>query len=82
VIQLGDLSIGETAKIVGYVSPANKCYRQKLLVMGLTPGTEITLLGIAPLGDPVEIRIRGLFLSLRKSEAGILKLEKISTCQP
>jgi len=41
----------------------------RLLEMGLTPGVEFLLLGIAPLGDPVEIEIRGYRLSLRKSEA-------------
>ncbi|MEO2022552.1 MAG: ferrous iron transport protein A [Pirellulaceae bacterium] len=41
----------------------------RLLEMGLTPGTQVTLIGTAPLGDPLEFEIRGYRLSLRKSEA-------------
>lgn len=76
MVQLCDLSIGERAKIIGYLSSESQ-YRRKLLVMGLTPGAEITMVGIAPLGDPVEISIRGLLLCLRKSEAHILQLERL-----
>ena len=43
--------------------------RRRLFDMGLTPGVEVELRKIAPLGDPVEIRLRGYELSLRKSEA-------------
>jgi ferrous iron transport protein A len=77
VIYLGDLSIGEKAKIIGY-SACNLLCRRKLLVMGLTPGTILKVIGIAPLGDPVQILLRGLTICLRKNEARILKLEKIS----
>lgn len=76
VVVLADLAIGEKAKIIGY-KPGDKHYRKKLLVMGFTPGTELKIIGVAPLGDPVEILIRGHFLSLRKSEAHVMKLEKI-----
>lgn len=41
----------------------------RLLEMGLVPGTEIRVIGFAPLGDPVEIEVRGYRLSVRKSEA-------------
>jgi ferrous iron transport protein A len=70
-----DLKVGEKAKI----HSLNSCdanYRKKLLSMGLTRGTEFTLVRIAPLGDPVEISIRGFSLILRKKEASILNLEK------
>lgn len=77
MVQLGDLSVGERAKIVGF-APGDLVYRRKLLVMGLTPGTELTVIGIAPLGDPVNILTRGLSICLRKYEAHILKLEKVS----
>jgi ferrous iron transport protein A len=45
--------------------------------MGLTPGTEFTVIRVAPLGDPVEIRVRGFHLSLRKQEADTLIVEEI-----
>ena len=41
----------------------------RLLEMGLTPGTQVALIGLAPLGDPLEFEVRGYRLSLRKTEA-------------
>ena len=49
--------------------------RHHLLDMGLTPGTEVTLRKVAPLGDPLEITLRGYELSLRKSEAELIEVE-------
>ena len=46
--------------------------------MGLLPGTEFIVSHIAPLGDPVEITVRGFSLSLRKGEASILTVEQVS----
>jgi ferrous iron transport protein A len=45
--------------------------------MGLTPGTEFSIVRFAPLGDPVEIALRGFSLTLRKNEADILSIEKV-----
>ena len=47
----------------------------RLLEMGLTPGTPVTRIGTAPLGDPLEFEIRGYRLSLRKTEAARVALE-------
>ena len=69
------LKVGESAKILG-LSKANKVYRQKLLAMGLTPGTVFQIKRKAPLGDPIELAVRGFQLSLRKSEADILQIER------
>jgi ferrous iron transport protein A len=44
--------------------------------MGLTPGTEFTVTRYAPMGDPVEIEVRGFALSVRKDEATMLLVEK------
>jgi ferrous iron transport protein A len=76
-VQLGDLTVGERAKITGYEQSSNKLYLKKLLTMGLVLGVELQLIGIAPLGDPVRISLCGSLLCLRKSEANILKLEKL-----
>ena len=46
--------------------------RRRLLDMGITPGAEISMRKVAPLGDPIEITVRGYQLSLRKSEAEII----------
>ena len=52
-------------------------FRRRLMEMGLVPGTEFTLLGAAPLGDPLELDVRGYRLSLRKSEAA--RVEVVSS---
>jgi ferrous iron transport protein A len=76
VIGLKNLIIGDLAKIVGF-EPTGKPYRKKLLAMGLTPGTEFSVIRFAPMGDPVEIKLRGFALTLRKDEASVLKVEKL-----
>lgn len=49
---------------------------QRLLEMGLTPGVEIAVVGAAPLGDPLELELRGYRLSVRRSEAARIEIEK------
>lgn len=70
------MTVGDSGKIVGFAS-SGKAYRKRLLAMGLTPGTVFTVTRFAPLGDPVEIKIRGFSLSLRKNEAAVLIVEKL-----
>ena len=50
-------------------------YRRRLLMLGATPGTPFEVVRIAPLGDPIEIRVRGSFISVRKDEAAIMEVE-------
>lgn len=75
-ISLRDMAWGDKGKVVGF-QPGNKNYRKKLLAMGLTPGTEFSITRYAPLGDPVEIKVRGYSMSLRQDEAATLLVEKI-----
>jgi ferrous iron transport protein A len=75
-ISIGDINIGDEVEIIGYTSSDPK-YRSRLLTMGLTRGTTIKLTKCAPMGDPVELEVRGYKLSLRKFEADILKLRSI-----
>lgn len=49
--------------------------RRRLLDMGLTRGARVTLLRVAPMGDPMEFRVRGYHLSLRKTEAQLIEVE-------
>jgi ferrous iron transport protein A len=49
----------------------------RLLEMGLTEGEEIEVIGFAPLGDPIEFRVRGYRISLRANEARRLQVEKL-----
>ena len=57
-ISLKDMHVGDTGRVVEF-DKSFLPYRQKMLAMGLTPGTEFTVIRIAPLGDPIEIRVRG-----------------------
>jgi ferrous iron transport protein A len=64
---LDQLRVGQTARIDSLVGQDTLV--QRLLEMGLLDGEEIEVIGVAPLGDPVEIRVRDYRLSLRRSEA-------------
>ena len=75
-LSLKMLSVGERGKISGFNQPS-KAYRKRLLAMGLTPGTEFEITRFAPLGDPVEIKVRGFSLTLRKNEATALVVERL-----
>ena len=74
VAKLRDLEIGQTGVVTGYQN-GRSAYRSRLLAMGLTRGTEFTLMKVAPMGDPVELELRGFNLSLRKDEADVLIVE-------
>ena len=52
-------------------------YRRRLLMLGVTPGSTVEIIRVAPLGDPIEIRIRGCLITVRKDEAEILDIEPI-----
>ena len=70
---LADAKVGQCGRVLQVDGMDDVAIR--LLEMGLTPGVEFELLGIAPLGDPIEIAIRGYRLSLRKSEAARVTIE-------
>ena len=70
---LKDLKVGESASVVRLNSTG--ATRRRRLDMGLTKGGKVTLRKVAPLGDPLEITLRGYELSLRKSEAELIEVE-------
>ncbi|MFZ3182293.1 MAG: FeoB small GTPase domain-containing protein, partial [Methylocystis silviterrae] len=76
-MKLGDLNVGERGRVTGF-EPGDTAHRQKLLSMGLTPGAEFSIMRVAPLGDPVEVRVRGASLSLRRDEASALLIERVA----
>src|SRR5687768_6640871 len=49
-------------------------FRRRLMELGLVPGTRVELVGVAPLGDPLELLVRGASLSIRKSEASAIRV--------
>ena len=69
---LKDLKIGESG-VVGKNSLTGPL-KQRFMDMGITKGTEIKVIKIAPLGDPIEIEIRGYNLSVRKDDASKITL--------
>ncbi len=74
-MKLGDLAIGEKAKVAGYIK-GSRAYRGKLMAMGLTKGTDFVVTRVAPMGDPVEIKVRDFSLTLRKDEAAAVTVER------
>ena len=70
---LKDISVGETAKVVK-INGEGKVKR-RIMDMGITKGTEIYVRKVAPLGDPIEVTVRGYELSLRKADADIIEIE-------
>ena len=70
---LSEFAIGESGVIV-CVKGEGKV-RRRLFDMGLTPGSELTMRKKAPLGDPIEITVRGYELTLRKIEAACVEVE-------
>ena len=68
------LTNGARARILHY-NGVNEVYRNRLMSLGLTPGTEFQVRHVAPLGDPVDIQVRGFYLSLRRNEAGSIAVE-------
>lgn len=69
---LAQLSVGSSAVIKSY--PVSGPAFTRLREMGMLPGTRVTLVRVAPMGDPIEIQVRGYRLSLRKSEASLVEL--------
>jgi Fe2+ transport system protein FeoA len=72
---LGSLPLGQRGRVVGFDLPPE--HRQRLLEMGLTVGAEFEVVRFAPLGDPIDIKIRGYHLSLRKQEAGGVRIVRL-----
>jgi ferrous iron transport protein A len=73
---LADLGVGKRGRVTGF-DKGSKDYRKKILAMGLIKGTEFTVNRVAPMGDPIEIEVRGYNLSLRKDEAAALRVERV-----
>lgn len=72
-MKLDELEIGKDA-VIASVSADDAALRQHILDMGLTPGTEVTMMKYAPMGDPMEIRLRGYELTLRRDTAARIEL--------
>lgn len=71
--RLDEFKIGETGQITKVEGEGR--LRRRLFDMGVTPGAKVYLRKVAPLGDPLEVTIRGYELTLRKSEAKLVVME-------
>ena len=69
---LKDVPIGQTARVVKLHSEG--ALKRRIMDMGLTKGVEVYVRKVAPLGDPVEITVRGYELSLRKADAAMVEI--------
>ena len=70
---LKDVKIGKTAKVVKLRGEG--ALKRRIMDMGITKGVEITVRKVAPLGDPIELTVRGYELSIRKADAEFIEVE-------
>ena len=70
---LRDVKVGERAKIVRLHGEG--ALKRRIMDMGLTRGTEVFVQKVAPLGDPMELTVRGYELSVRKGDAELIEVE-------
>ena len=75
-MKLDELEIGKDA-VIESVDSDDSSLRQHIFDMGLTPGTEVTMMKYAPMGDPLEIRLRGYELTLRKADAARIAVRDV-----
>ena len=70
---LREVKVGETVKVTKLNGEG--AVKRRIMDMGITKGVEIYVRKVAPLGDPVEVTVRGYELSLRKADAGMVVIE-------
>ena len=70
---LKQVEVGSTVKVIKLHGEG--AVRRRIMDMGLTKGTEVHIRKVAPLGDPVEVTVRGYELSLRKADAEMIEIE-------
>lgn len=70
---LKQAKVGETVKVVKLTGQG--AVKRRIMDMGITKGVEIFIRKVAPLGDPVEVAVRGYELSLRKDDASMIEVE-------
>ena len=78
-MKLNELEIGKKAKIISVSGEGQ--LRHHILDMGLIPGTVVTLVKYAPMGDPMELLVRGYELTLRVDDAKLIRIEPVSNAE-
>ena len=72
-MRLADLTVGTEASVTQVTGSGS--FRRRLLELGILPGTRVELIGIAPLGDPLELLVRGSSLSIRRVDAAAVEVD-------
>ena len=70
---LGDAKVGSTVVVTKI--EGDSAYKRPIMDMGITKGSELFIRKVAPLGDPIEVTVRGYELSLRKADAEMIEVE-------
>ena len=73
---LGDAKVGSTVVVTKI--EGDSAYKRRIMDMGITKGIEISVRKSAPLGDPIELTVRGYELSIRKADAELIEVEVLS----
>ena len=71
-LTLADLKPGESGRVTGFTEDGD--VPSRVLEMGVLPGTDVTVVRLAPLGDPIDVHVRGYHLSLRADEARLVRV--------
>jgi Fe2+ transport system protein A len=79
-VKVGDMQFTPDSawKIIGFTREISPAYRQKLLSLGMLPGSSFQVVRVAPLGDPVHIETRRVNLVLRKKDLALIEVEALS----
>ena len=72
-MNLKEVKVGDTVKVVKLTGQG--ATKRRIMDMGITKGVEVYVRKVAPLGDPIEVTIRGYELSLRKADAAMIEVE-------
>ena len=71
-MRLAELAVGTEASVTAVSGTGS--FRRRLLELGILPGTRVEVLGVAPLGDPLELLVRGASLSIRRADAALVRV--------
>lgn len=75
-MNLGEVALGRPVTIT-HVG-GERAFRRRLMELGILPGTQIEVVRVAPLGDPIELRVRGCSLSIRRAEARTISVVAVA----
>ena len=70
---LGDVKVGSTVTVTKIAG--DSAYKRRIMDMGITKGVDVYVRKVAPLGDPIEVTVRGYELSVRKADAEMIQID-------